>query len=209
MDDQQDIYAPPTADLAQATEAEGAAQFYVVGRLKFHLLFFFTIGLYKVYWFYKNWALYRDSMNVSMYPIPRGIFSIFFTHALFGEVEAKRQSNNQPFTWNPSGLATVYIVLFLIGWFGIDLIEILGLVAEDSVTSILVHFSFLYGAFFISIFVFDKAQRAVNAAAGDPNGDANRHLTGANWFWIILGVLYWAGNLLLVSWFASVFLGLY
>jgi len=36
-----------------------------------------------------------------------------------------------------------------------------------------------------------KAQRAINFACDDPNGDGNSSLTLANWIWMVLGGLLW------------------
>jgi hypothetical protein len=35
------------------------------------------------------------------------------------------------------------------------------------------------------------AQKAANVASGDADGTSNERFTGANWAWLILGVLIW------------------
>ena len=192
MEEQQDIYAPPTADLAQATEADGVAQFYVVGRTKFTVLFLMTMGIYAIYWFYKNWALYRDSMQISMIPVLRAIFAIFFTHALFAEVDAKLKSTNREFSWSASGLATLYVVLLIVTYFADTILQAVGFYDELSMTAFAVTMIITFGALIGSWLIIGKAQRAINTAANDPDGNENSHLTGANWVWIIIGAVYWA-----------------
>lgn len=40
--------------------ADAEPMFYVVSKRKFTILFLSTIGLYYLYWFYKNWDRYQD-----------------------------------------------------------------------------------------------------------------------------------------------------
>ncbi len=37
-----------------------------------------------------------------------------------------------------------------------------------------------------------QAQKAANAACGDPKGATNARLTPVNYFWLILGLILWA-----------------
>ncbi len=40
-----------------------------------------------------------------------------------------------------------------------------------------------------------RAQRAINLAAGDPEGRRNAVLTAANWLWIAFGIFMWAATI--------------
>ena len=106
-----DIYKTPQAELTVSDVHEQAeSQFYIVSNTKFLLLYFFTLGLYTVYWFYRNWSLYKQSTGESMWPVMRGIFSIFFTHSLFRRVDERLQAQAIDYHWAPAMLATVYVV---------------------------------------------------------------------------------------------------
>jgi hypothetical protein len=99
-----DIYTAPESALIDAA-AEAELEFYVVSPFKFSVLFFVTMGLYSIYWFYKNWSCYKYVHKESIWPVPRGIFNIFFAHSLFGKVNATLQKIGSGHKWSPSALA--------------------------------------------------------------------------------------------------------
>ena len=45
-----------------------------------------TLGIYEIYWFYKNWRLIRDERQINISPLLRGIFSPFFYAPLIREI---------------------------------------------------------------------------------------------------------------------------
>lgn len=51
------------------------AAYYPVSRTKFVLLAVLTLGLYEIYWFYKNWAYVRIREQSNIWPLARGIFA--------------------------------------------------------------------------------------------------------------------------------------
>ena len=80
------LYAPPASEIRGESPA-GALQahtFYVVSIPKFCVLYVATFGVYGLYWFYMHWQRYRrgHGQHESIWPVPRALFSIFFTHAL-------------------------------------------------------------------------------------------------------------------------------
>ena len=54
-----------------------------VSPLKLGVLSILTLGLYELYWFYKNWKLARDEGGAKVRPFWRAIFAIFFAPSLF------------------------------------------------------------------------------------------------------------------------------
>ncbi|MBN1610798.1 MAG: hypothetical protein JW940_29475 [Polyangiaceae bacterium] len=81
-------FAPPAHDephLDRALPQE--ARFFLVSRTKFIVMCLATFGLYEVYWFYKHWKLTKDSIHSDIWPLPRAIFAVFFTHALLRDVK--------------------------------------------------------------------------------------------------------------------------
>jgi hypothetical protein len=51
--------------------------FYSVSTSKLKNLYLFTLGLYSIYWFYKNWKLQQPFISKRISPTLRSIFPIF------------------------------------------------------------------------------------------------------------------------------------
>jgi hypothetical protein len=175
----EELYAPPQARIAEADDVPG--EFYLVSPRKFILLFVFTIGLYSVFWFYQNWSLYRRRHGLKLWPAPRAIFQIFFTHSLFDNVDQSLRRSGRRYAWSPGTQATLYVVLLIVSTFIDRLVE------SDSpvVLGLMILSSLLPG---LPLLV---AQRAINLAENDAAGSRNSALSAANLAWIIAGALVW------------------
>lgn len=163
--------------------------FYVVSRKKLAILYLATFGLYGVYWFYKNWNNYKncrsDKFNVdrSIWPVARGIFSIFFTHALFREIKDYGRDKAALAEWNNGSLAT-QLVLFMIVSSGLDRLSYRSIGSPyTDIASILIMAPLLG--------LLLSAQHMINVSCHDPGGESNSRLTNANYLWIALGLIYW------------------
>lgn len=178
----ENVYAPPLAAVADLPSA-GTGEFYVVGQTKLMLLFVGTLSLYSVYYWYQQWARYGRFNKQSLWPVPRAIFQVFFTHAFTSEVEHRLHRRGQQLDWSPKGLATAYVLLLI----ATNLADrVSGLAPElwwVSVVGI--------GLLPILAWTLARIQRAVNVAAGDPTGESNRRLTWANVIWLVVGGLMW------------------
>jgi hypothetical protein len=184
----ENIYSAPVADLTDAPRLQGDAdsgglKFYVVAPYKFILLYVCTLGFYKIYWFYKNWSRYKAYVksyaDADMWPVMRAIFSIFFVHALFRNVDETINDEPRKFSWSPSVLATLYVIFQLI-------ITAIDRLPKTSFENIAIGVELALMVPIIG-FVLFTAQRAINAACGDPKGESNNKLSVANWLWIVLG----------------------
>lgn len=173
-------YATPSATL-DVPASTSDRLLYVVAPRKLLIMMLGTAGVYLVYWFYRNWAG-LNALQRAYWPVPRAIFSIFFTHALFREVEQLRVRRGRSWTWPPATLAWVYVMSILVP----SVINNLFL-REQPVPAILVG----WVAWIPMFWSMYQAQRAINATEGDPDGQSNRSLTGANVAWLALGALYW------------------
>ncbi len=60
--------------------------FFSVSPTKLLLLSVCTLGLYEIYWFYKNWSLVKRREGTNILPVARSIFAYFFCYALFRRV---------------------------------------------------------------------------------------------------------------------------
>ena len=186
------VYAPPKADLSKidAAGSDGDNAFYVVSIRKFTLLFFFTLGIYQLYWGYKNWSIYKDRCRYAntedrnIWPIPRALFAIFFTHSLFYKVDEYATEKDRPLNWNVDSNATSLVLLLILS----GICERLSTKSIGSPWTDLAWMLLLVPLYF----GYRKAQRHINASCGDPQGLSNSELTGANWAWLIIGGIFCA-----------------
>lgn len=172
-------YAPPKTEILEPISTE--PPFYVVTPGKFYLLSVLTMHLYLVYWFYRNWRNHSQHTRSDIWPVARGLFYIFFTHSLFNAADRQLRSMNEAYEWNPKGLATLFVLLWVFA-------AVVG--SRDGIAALLVWTALV----FATPLVLLPAQRALNLACGDPTGGSNSHLTAPNWAWMIVG-----GLLLLVA----------
>ncbi|MEM7113339.1 MAG: hypothetical protein AAF614_12965 [Chloroflexota bacterium] len=161
--------------------------FYVVSTRKFALLYLLTFGVYFVYWFYKNWAYYKHKHSYTIHPIARTMFPVFFIHRLFNAIDEQLKIEEMPFRWYPDLSATIFVILAIGKYLMDDLIGITYVVS-------LLPFVFLI----IQYFILLRVQEAINFSQHDPLGESNSQLTGTNYFWMIVGVLFWLGPMLLI-----------
>ena len=180
----EDVYRPPESELTTGLESEEKSRaFYVVSKKKMTVLFLMTVGLYGIYWFYAHWKRYKVATDGKIWPVPRGIFSIFFAHSLFSNIDDELHANKQEFDWSPSTLATLYVVIALVG-------AVFERMAQMEMGSPWIDILSL-GTILPVLFILQKSQAAANLSQGDLHGDSNSDFSGANIVWMILGALFW------------------
>lgn len=159
-------------------------EFYVVSQKKFLILFISSFGMYTVYWFYKHWSQYKKSTNKDMWPVMRGIFSIFFVHSLFSLFEDKYEKKTGAAPISIRYLATLYVV-FSIGC------QIVGNLSEYGYAEqITFYLSLLIMP--VSCWVLYKAQSLANYAGYDVQGVSNSKLTGLNYLWLMFSITFFS-----------------
>lgn len=179
---QDNIYAAPEANLVDTEAGAVNLAFYVVSPVKFFTLFFFTLGLYGVYWHYKNWTLYKAAYNDHKpIPVMRAIFSVFFTHSLFSAIDRRITDTGKDFKWNASAWAAIGVTALVVSNI-IDRIPAAGAMGE-LFAFMPIPLTLVYGLALL------KAQRAINVSCNDPQGKSNRAITWANCIWIFLGAI--------------------
>ncbi len=172
-------YAPPTSDLSRGNEAD----FYVVSKDKFIVMFFGTASLYIVYWLYRNWRAYAQASGESVIPALRAVFAIFFIHSLFNRIRENLDAKSIAFKWRNKMDATLLVLLFLLGMV-IDRMAIL--LVQAPVAQLASSLLLLP-----EVFLWLKAQDAINHACGDAAGKSNSDYTTANYIWIAIGLAIW------------------
>lgn len=177
-------YQPPQVELSNSTHPEEIAGFYVVSKKKMVLLFILTLGIYQLYWFYRNWQSYRQLSGQKIWPLPRAIFAVFFVHSLFRGVNDQRDrlAERLP-AWNHSLHATIIVLLLIIS-------QVLDRLSSKAIGSPFTDYAalLLLGPLVVC---FASAQQKINEACGDPQGETNSKFTAGNYIWMILGVLMW------------------
>lgn len=185
------LYAPPRAQIVQPAQAVDAAPFYIVSVLKVVLLTMATFGLYTFYWFWRHWKLHKIDKRLDIWPVPRAIFSLFFAHSLNQEIDDRISRNGDRHPWSPNLWATLYVVAVIVSRIADRLPEEM-LPADVTLVVAMI-------AVAVISWALAQAQRAANIACDDPDAQANRRLTAINWFWLVLGGLFWALVLLALA----------
>jgi hypothetical protein len=181
-----DIYRTPGSTLAR--ETAGDAQFYVISNRKLVILFWATFGTHQVYWFFQNWKLQKQYAGISVFPMARAIFAIFFVQSLFSIMDREARKTSAPPIWSPYFWSTFFIANSVAS-------AVLSQAAQNEVAggitlllSVVTSIATLYAIY--------RAQAIANHACGDPDGDSNSQLTAANYVLIVLGGVLWGLMLL-------------
>lgn len=195
---QDNIYAAPAAAIADVRPAEGAraaTPFFVVAPWKFVLMYVATVGLYRYYWSYMQWARFRRATGTPMWPVARSIFAIFYMHELNTEADHRAQKHGG-LHWSPGNATAVYVVASIAGF-------VLDRMGAHDVGPPWLALAGL-GMLAPATWALWRTQSAVNVACGDPRGTANNRLSWANWVWLAIGLLVW---LLLILGTVAILLG--
>jgi hypothetical protein len=178
------VYAPPKSDLSHVGDAGKDCDnaFYVVSLRKFTLLFFLTLGTYKIYWFYKNWRCYKErTSDGEIWPLPRAIFSVFFVHSLLYKVDHYATEKQRPLHWKLDTDAIILTSMLIVSNISIRL-------WDKNIGS--PHTGFIWMASNLAMYYsFRRTQRFINISCGDPEGASNSKLGAANWAWLIIGAV--------------------
>lgn len=174
------LYQTPKAELLdEQSHSRGA--FFVTSQNKLYLLYFTTFGLYSIYWFYKQWNSQRSAMlPKNIWPAPRSIFQIFFTHSLCRLINEHKQRQGQA-PWAYSGTAWAYVLLTLVS----D-----GLTRTDGPGGAL-ELLLTIGVVIVPAIPLALIQQQANQASGDDNGQTNASISGLNLLFIVPGALLW------------------
>lgn len=163
--------------------------FYIVSRKKMAILYIATAGLYGIYWFYKNWSNYKRRMSDKIedvgriWPVLRGVFSIFFTHALFREIKAYGYEKSAVAEWNNSTQASRLVLTMITS----------NVLDRMSYRSYWEPYSDIASLLILAVLLpqFLNVQDMINISCGDPDGYSNSRFTWANYAWIALGAVIW------------------
>ena len=140
-------------------------RWFMVGALKLAVMMVATLGLYQLYWFYKQWDRVRDAGD-NVAPAPRSLFSILYCYSLFRRITDSTHAVGVATKVPPWLLATGFILPSLM-W------------RSDGPESYLG---------FLAFVPLVAAQRIANAVAlrQGSTEDGNTRLTWLNWVAVVV-----------------------
>jgi len=108
--------------------------FFYISTKRLVVLSILTLGLYNIYWFYKNFEAIRKSQESGfssnsgvLASLLKAIFSIFFCYGLFKKIyENARDAGLEVASSTPSNLALLYIALFLAAFIDYIILSLIG-----------------------------------------------------------------------------------
>jgi len=148
-------------------DTHAKAPFFPVSVTKLVVLSLCTLGLYELFWFYKNWCLVRERETSNISPFWRAVFGYFFCYAMFRRVRDYPLESLMAPTLPAGLLAAGWIVTTLL-W---KLPDPYWLIC------------YLAVLFIVPVQV---AARRVNETAA-PGHDPNAKFTTVNWITIVVG----------------------
>ena len=188
---QQSVYATPKTHVVDQKTTQVEQEFYVVSMPKFWTLLVSTMGMYSIYWFFQHWSLYKKYNQTKMIPFLRSIFSVFFIHKLYENIDNSINSKNYDYTWSPN----IYAALYIITSVG-DIVfkSFVGQGIMSPRTSMITWLSTP-----ILFYVLYRGQLAANVACGDQYGESNSKFTVINIICIAISFILWIGVLISIK----------
>jgi hypothetical protein len=75
------------AEVGRHQVVQGEIPFFVVSAWRFVVMSILTIGLYSIYWFYKNWKAVEAATGRKQHPVLSGIFCKLVSYNLFLDIK--------------------------------------------------------------------------------------------------------------------------
>jgi hypothetical protein len=102
--------SPPRVQPAAATDTRAL---FAPPALKLVLMTFGTLGLYLVYWFYRNWKTIREVEGSEAWPFWRAVFSPIWSYGCFRAMASIAEGRHRELAFSPGMLALAYFLLNL------------------------------------------------------------------------------------------------
>ena len=108
-------YATPRAEVADAAYAGTEPVFFPVSLLKLALMSLVTLGLYEIYWFYKNWKCVQQNDGDKVNAPIRAFFYPLVSYSLFKRIR-DHADKAQVETGLQAGLLAITIFVLAALW---------------------------------------------------------------------------------------------
>lgn len=162
------VSLPPPATPAEI-DAYRAAPHFAVSLSKLTVMSLFTLGLYEVYWCYKQWQAERQREHADLSPFWRAFFAPLWGFSLFPRIQGRAAKHGVTTSWSPTALALCFLLLNA-AW---RLPDPYWLVSIFS---------------FVPLLFVQQSVNALNAAIA-PEADRNDRYSGKNVFIIVVGAI--------------------
>jgi hypothetical protein len=106
-------YASPKASVVESVTIDNA--YFTVGTLKLTLMVVATLGIYALYWFYRNWKVIRDRDRLRISPLWRAFFGALWTFSLGSRFNEDATERNIGIRLPVMTLGVLYLLLQLLG----------------------------------------------------------------------------------------------
>lgn len=146
-------------------------------------MFVATLGMYQLYWFYKQWSGLKQYYQLDAWPIARSFFAVFFTHSLCTYINEYLKEEKREHQWGNRSNATSYVMLIILGAILSQLFEHFSDILLVGIASV--------AATLISSIPLLQIQKAINVALQGCHYEVNDKLTWHNGVWIVIGAVYW------------------
>ncbi|MEG3936411.1 MULTISPECIES: hypothetical protein [unclassified Microcoleus] len=87
--------------------------FFPVSRFKLFVMSLVTLGLYQIFWFYKNWQLFKAATGDDISPFWRAVFNGIFCYSLITKIRNRAKLRGIDANFSP--------FLLTLAWFGLAL----------------------------------------------------------------------------------------
>lgn len=178
-----DTQQPQTVTEQEVDPAAGDQAYFSVSTSKLKWLYLATFGLYGIYWFYKNWKLQQPFIDGKIMPVMRGIFSIFFAHALTKRIKQSMSRQNIPENKHLGFLATMFVLLVILGNLASNL-------ADNHVVPQYFNIIWLV-LFYLSVYPLIELQDKINMLKDDPIGTINTRYDWRGYAALFIGGVLW------------------
>lgn len=87
--------------------------FFPVSTLKFVTMSIVTLGLYQIYWSYRNWVFLRREFGMKVIPVARAWFVVFFGYSLLKQIKVRAVEYGVPASYSPGWLFVALLALLI------------------------------------------------------------------------------------------------
>lgn len=174
---------PQTVMETDSNPAIGDQAYFSVSPTKLKWLYLATFGLYGIYWFYKNWKLQQPYIDDKIMPVMRGIFSIFFAHALTKRIKKSMLRQDIPENKHLGFLATMFVLLVVLG-------NLASTLADNQVVPPYFNIIWLI-MFYLSAYPLIELQDKINMLKDDPIGSINSRYDWRGYGALLIGGVLW------------------
>jgi len=108
-----DPYSTPTSEIEVESPSSLECQYFSTTPLKLVILSVCTLGLYEIYWFYKNWVLIKKRTGRSIMPFFRAFFAPIWAYSYFKYLSESADDAGLLSGFSAGLLAVAYFSLYL------------------------------------------------------------------------------------------------